>query len=480
MNEYNVFCREGATVNSISDSQYLLLGLACFAAGTAGVRAQEAGASTQLPAIVVSASKPSYRVSLFDMGPLGPTPLLDVPYSIDEINTDLARNQQLESVQEAFAYLPSVQGGNIRPQSRGMQAGVVQNTRIDGLNIAATTDYPIEEFQQIQVLNGLSGALYGPASPAGTFNYIFKRPTNTPLREFDLGYDSRASATAHADLGGRFGTDDRFGYRINLLGQNGGNYVQNSRLKRELASLAFDIHFSSSTVLENDASFYHYHTTGFPGTFALAKGVDFPAPPDPTLVGYGLPYGGDNNVTSILSSRLKHSFNQNWHFSAGILRETNNRKSTVPTDTITNNAGDYTATAATTTYSLDKIVSNAVRLNGRFDTGSITHDLVLANNGFDWSRYTPYNKGTITLGHANLAAPVIFPEPVFLDFAHSYRSINTTQQSITVGDTMGFSSQWSVLLAASQSWINVHNYDSQGGVTASYHAIGTSPTASLM
>ena len=162
------------------------------------------------------------------------------------------------------------------------------------------------------------------------------------------------------------------------------------------------------------------------------------------------------------------------------MRETNNRKSTVPTDTITNNAGDYTATAATTTYSLDKIVSNAVRLNGRFDTGSITHVLVLANNGFYWSRYTPYNKGTVTLGHANLAAPVIFPEPVFPDFAHSYRSMNTIQQSITVGDTMGFSSQWSVLLAASQSWINVHNYDSQGGVTASYHAIGTSPTASLM
>lgn len=466
-------------MDRIENWQSLLLGLG-IGLGTGRLHAQQMATPTALPPILVEASQPSYQTSTFDLGPLGPVSLLDTPYSVDVINNDLARNQQFESVREAFAYLPSVQGENIRPQTRGLQAGVVQNTRINGLNVAATTDYPIEEFEQIQVLNGLSGALYGPASPAGTFNYIFKRPTDTPLRELDLRYDSRAAVTAHTDLGGRFGTDDRFGYRINLLGQNGGNYVRDSNLKRTLASAGFDIQFSPSTVLENDASFYRYHTTGFPGTFALGKGVAFPSPPDPNRVGYGLPYGGDNNVTRILSSRLKHSFSPDWHLSAGILRESNNRKSTVPTDTITDAAGDYTATAANTTFSLDTIVSNAVRLNGHVQTGAISHDLLLADNGYYWSRYTPYNKGAVTLGRANLAAPVIFQKPIFPVFARSYRSMTTTQQAITLGDTLRFSSRWSALLAASHSWINVHNYSARDKVTASYHAMGTSPTASIM
>ena len=77
--------------------------------------------------------------------------MLDTPYSIHVLPAPLMENQQLKSVRDAFRYFPTVQGENIRPQTRGLQAGVVQNTRIDGMNIAATTDYPIEQFEDIQV-----------------------------------------------------------------------------------------------------------------------------------------------------------------------------------------------------------------------------------------------------------------------------------------------------------------------------------------
>jgi iron complex outermembrane receptor protein len=461
--------------------------LACaagMAAWSGGVlaQAQQAAAQsrTDLEAITVEAAQPSYQADKVLLGPLGEKSLLDTPYSINVLNNDLARNQQLQSVREAFRFIPSVQGENIRPQSRGLQAGVVQNTRIDGLNIAATTDYPIEQFEQIEVLNGLAGALYGPASPAGTFNYVFKRPTEQPLRELDLRYNSRGAAIEHLDFGGRFGGDDRYGYRINLLDQNGPNYVEDSRLKRQLASVGFDIHFDPSTVLENDASYYRYHTLGFPGTFALAKGVVFPSPPDPKTVGYGQSWGGDNNVTRIFSSRLKHDFNDDWHVSAGILNESNNRKSTVPTNTLTNNAGNYTTTTATTTFSYDTITSNAIALNGHLEGAGLTHDLVIADNGYYWTRYTPLVTGAITVGKASLADPVQFARPVLPDFSHRYKAMNTTQQAVTLGDTIGFDEQWSTLIAASQSWINIHNYNKQGAVTTSYHADAISPTASLM
>lgn len=447
-----------------------------------GVLAQSAAVpgQTQLAPVDVTASDANYQAGAISMGPLGERTPLDTPYSINAVTNDLARNQQLQSVREALRFLPSVQGENIRPQSRGMQAGVVQNTRIDGLNIAATTDYPIEQFEQVDVLNGLAGALYGPASPAGTFNYVLKRPTTEPLREMDVRYSSRGAATEHLDFGGRLGSDDRYGYRINLLNQNGANYVDRSRLKRALVSVGFDVHFSPSTVLEDDASFYRYHSSGFPGTFAVGSKVLFPVAPDPTRVGYGQPYAGDNNVTRILSSRIRHSFSPDWVLTAGVLRETNDRKSTVPTDTLTSDNGAYVATAANTTFSFDAIVSNALALNGHVDTGAISHDLVLADNGFYWSRYTPLSRGPVTLGRATLAHPVIFPEPVFPAFSSRYKSMNTTQQSITLGDTIGLTDQWSSLLAASQSWINGHNYSARGATTASYRAAGISPTASVM
>jgi iron complex outermembrane receptor protein len=444
------------------------------------VLAQDATQKTDLEGYTVEAGQASYRTDKVGMGPLGDRAPLDTPYSVQAVNNDLARNQQLQSVREAFRFLPSVQGENIRPQSRGLQAGVVQNTRIDGLNIAATTDYPIEQFEQIEVLNGLAGALYGPASPAGTFNYIFKRPTDAPLREFDLRYNSRGSALAHADLGGRFGVDDRFGYRVNVLDQNGPGYVDGSRLARRLGSVGFDARLGENTVLENDASYYHYTSTGFPGTFALGKGVTLPSAPDPTRKGYGQTWSGDDNITRMVSSRLRTAFNDNWTFRAGVLKESNDRRSTVPTNTLTDNAGDYTTTAATTTYSYDMIVSNMLALNGRFDTGPLTHDLVVANNGFYWSRYTPLTTGPVTVGRASLADPVSFAKPPLPDFSQRYKSMNTKQQSVTLGDTIGFDEQWSALLAASDSWLYVRNYNRQGATTSSYDAHGISPTGSVM
>src|ERR1700710_829037 len=136
-------------------------------------RAQD---DAQLKPIVIkgaaAAPEALYQTDEIRVGPLGEKALLDTPYSINVVPSTLSENQQLQSVREAFRFIPSVQGENIRPQTRGLQAGVVQNTRVDGLNVAATTDYPIEQFDRIEVLDGLAGALYGPANPAGTFNYV--------------------------------------------------------------------------------------------------------------------------------------------------------------------------------------------------------------------------------------------------------------------------------------------------------------------
>ncbi len=432
------------------------------------------------PRGIVPDVTPDYKVERVSVGPLGKKPLVDTPFSVNTVSEDFAENEQLQSVREAFRFIPSVQGENIRPQTRGIQAGVVQNTLVDGLNIASTTDYPIEEFQRIDVLNGLVGAFFGPSQPGGTFNYIMKRPTSAPLERLSGGYLSQGQWFGHADLGGFIDPDHRFGYRLNLLNQDGMSYVDNGQLRRQLASLGFDIHITPQTVLETNESVYHYRTKGLPGTFAVANGVAFPSAPDPTRFGYGQPWGGDDNLTSILSARVKHDFNQDWQLTAGLLRNTSDRASTVPTNTLTNNAGAYTTTTLTTTFSLDEVYSNQLALNGKLYTGPLTHEVFLANNGFVWDRYTPYSTGTVTVGKANLADPLSFNQPAFPDFKNRYLQVDTLQQSLSFGDTIALNKQWSVLGAVSDSWIDVHNYNSTGLVTSQYDANGWSPLASVI
>lgn len=430
---------------------------------------------------VVGTAAPSYKPETANMGPLGEKPLLDTPYAINVVPAELLENQQLKSVREAFRYMPSVQGENIRPQTRGLQAGVVQNTRMDGMNIAATTDYPIEQFDRIEVLNGLAGALYGPASPAGTFNYVLKRPTETPLYRFNVAYASQGSASVSADISDRFGEDKRYGFRVNLLDEGGESYVDRSKLDRKFASLAFDVQLTNDTKLETNISRYHYTSKGLPGTFALGTNVVFPAAPDPKRVGYGQPFAGDDNVTETYSARIKHRLNQNWSLTAGVLKQSSDRASTVPTNTLTNNAGAYSVKVATTTYSLDEILSYTIALNGRVNTGKLTHDIVMSSTGFEWDRYAPYKTGAITLGTSNLNNPTIFNTPAFSDFKNRYKAQTTRQQAITVGDTIGFNEQWSAGLFLSQSWIDQSGSNSSGIAVPSayYNDSGLSSNATV-
>src|SRR5271156_2090556 len=98
----------------------------------------------------------------------------------------------------------------------------MQNDRKDGMGIAVTTPSALEEYEQVEVVNGLGGELYGPANPSGMFNFVTKRPTEELFGEIELDYEGSTVATAHIDVGGRLGKKNlggkkKFGYRANLL-----------------------------------------------------------------------------------------------------------------------------------------------------------------------------------------------------------------------------------------------------------------------
>ncbi|MGH3430777.1 MAG: TonB-dependent receptor plug domain-containing protein, partial [Mycobacteriales bacterium] len=87
----------------------------------------------------------TYRTpTLETLGPLGTTPILDTPYSIGVLNQDMIKNSQAVNFKDVSKYLPLVayqeqQGPDIlRPQTRGMQGGNFQNSRLDGMHMFVT------------------------------------------------------------------------------------------------------------------------------------------------------------------------------------------------------------------------------------------------------------------------------------------------------------------------------------------------------
>lgn len=129
-----------------------------------------------LPAVSVNATReakpaPSadtedrgFRPASAEIGPMGKKKLQDVPASVNVLNHQMLDDRQVTSLNDALKYLPSTQmeargGVDVgRPQSRGMEGSVVDNSHVDGMNVVATTALPIEMYDRIEVLNSLTGA----------------------------------------------------------------------------------------------------------------------------------------------------------------------------------------------------------------------------------------------------------------------------------------------------------------------------------
>ena len=413
------------------------------------------------------------------LGPMGQRRLLDTPYSVSVMSRDLIDSQQLKSFKDIIRYLPSVQADGARPQTRGLQGSVVQYSRLDGLNVVSTTDYPAEQLGGVEVLSGLSGSLYGPANPAGTFNLLSRRPTDFTRNRVTLGVGTGLSWLKTADLSGPFDPDGKIKYRLNLADEQGHGYAPGSTLRRQLVSLATDVQISDDSVIETNFSHYNYLSKGLPGKFAVASGVTLPHAPDPTRSNLGQNHAGDNNTTDTASAHFKHDFDGNWKLDVGALRQIADRESTAVTNTLINNSGSYRTSVSSATASRFTINSYLANLNGSVYTGPIRHDLTFGLTGFDWDNYNPVAGSTQTLGSASLSNPASFAEPDYPDFTHRYHSANAKQRSFIVGDTLTFTPQWSLMLSGSQSRLTADNYTLAGAHTSSEDA-GISTASSLI
>jgi len=445
--------------------------------------------------VVVSGTREreqNYRVPTVDsIGPLGTTPVLDTPYSIGILPRDLIENSQATNFRDVSKYLPLVafqeqQGPDIlRPQTRGLQGGNFQNSKQDGLTMFVTVANAMEQYEQIEVVNGLSASLYGPANPSGMFNFVTKRPTGDDLREVTASYVSDSVGTVKADLGGRIDPGGIVTYRVNGLYGSGDGYVDMSHQRRVLGDVGIDVRPWEHGVLELNYSNYTLIDKGYPGWFTYNETLHLPPSPDPQRVGFGQSYAGTELRTQTSSARIRQDFGSDWHLVIGILNQDATRNINTPVNNLTSDSGNYTTSFAAGFAPRFVITSDTAYLNGRVETFGIGHDVTFGTAGYRASSYsviTPATAASVLLGKANIYAPVIFPEPAAgpPNVWRNYDSSDVYQQGFNLNDFLKFSDQWSARLGASQDWFHTNNFNNKSVRTTQYVDHGVSPTGSLI
>ncbi|SEJ69675.1 MULTISPECIES: TonB-dependent siderophore receptor [unclassified Variovorax] len=191
------------------------------------------------------------------------------------------------------------------------------NYRREGLPISAETSIPLDNKERVEILRGTSGIQAGTSAPGGLVNYVVKRPTEQDLRTVRIETTSRGSVLGALDLGGRFGENREFGYRLNVASENLKPLTHNLDGNRNLFSLAADWRITRDSVLEFEIE-QSRKTQPSQNGYSLLGSV-LPRPVDPRINLNNQPWSQPSVFNALTGTvRFSQALNADWRWSAQI------------------------------------------------------------------------------------------------------------------------------------------------------------------
>ncbi|MDL5367582.1 TonB-dependent receptor [Xanthomonas sp. NCPPB 2654] len=429
----------------------------------------ETDQATELDAVSVTAARVHANA-----GALGERNIQDTPFAIQVLDREDLDKRQVVSLGDAFFNDPSVVT-QVGAYSSGWSSPIINrglglsydSYRVNGLQVSSWgSEWPLEAMEQVELLKGPAGFLYGFGQPGGLVNYLTKKPTDDTTLSARLGWRSDAVASAQLDAGGRFGNQDMFGYRLNAFREKGETY-NGGEVDRKVVSAALDARLSDrltwtadlvyqSRQLSEEAPQYY-----FIGLSAVPRAIGGDADRSVTGSYY-------DTRSRLLSTGLEWRFAEGWKASLnyGVTTSWNDVNKIFAYIDEAN--GDYDVNA----YELGgrsewKLVQ--LMLQGNFATGPLRHQLVAGASRQDatgWDR--PYVWQTI--GRGNL-----YDWQGMTHYSNASRAMTrsseTLQKALFVSDTIAFAPGWSLLAG----W-RYNDYEQVG----TYHAYPVTPTYALM
>jgi len=417
-------------------------------------------------------------------GALGRKSELDTPFSTKAVSSDEIEDRLATSISEVLKYDASVTA--ISPpisthpatiQMRGLRLDDLNGYKVNGLaNINRGTEMPLEMFESVEALKGLTGYMYGFGSPGGIINYVTKRPTTAKTFSAAMGYQEGGAIKEHIDTGGRLGDDDSFGYRLNLVHEDGNVKQESGSIKRNAAGLNLEWRVTKDLALTYDAIYQRRHTVG--GTDILLQGFKIPAPLDGDAKLNSVGAGSDVEYT-LATTGLEYRLAPNWTANASYRTSDSTRVYKKDQYYLTSNNGDYKdrITSELHGYHFDQVQAT---VNGQFDVAGLGNEVVIGLMSQNLVSTSSVVTPKTYMGTGNLYAPSIISAATVNYSGGTYRDETTRQEALFVSDTLTFNDHWMLVAGARYTRFTDNAYSTKGALTASYPADKTTPTIALM
>ena len=202
----------------------------------------------KLPVVTVAGERMgSFKSDSVQVGTFRDMAPLDVPQTSNVITREVLDAQATTSLFGALRNTAGVTRSQLNGSTydnisiRGILVENRSNYRLNGsLPVINLIDIPMENKERVEVLKGASSMYYGFVPPSGIVNMVTKRAGKDPVTNLSMMVNHYGGANMHIDFGRRFGDEQQFGARINLLAGREDIGIQNFSGYRSLMSGAFD------------------------------------------------------------------------------------------------------------------------------------------------------------------------------------------------------------------------------------------------
>jgi len=442
-----------------------------------------------------------YKPTTFpDFGPFGQVPILDIPYSVNVMSSALLENTLSSTQDDIYRLNPLIQpwtpvgrGGEANFTARGFNLPSDSGRSEDGMRVGSSNAMPLEDKERVEYISGLTSFLYGATDVGGLLNYVYKRPTATPLANVTIGDYGNSAGFAHGDFGGPIDKEGQFGYRLNIVGQTGDLPVDYQQNQRYLFSGALSWHINNDTLLEFLASHEYMRFSGVVPFWSFATNANgsslaiHPAAPNPAN-DFAQPWEHYDNQTDRAAVDFSSKLNESFTFRASYAYINDDTPyASGSTNIVSNNTGQYS-----------QVSFRSVRQDNIINTGYVFLDA-------DFNIYSVHNKltagfyaNTLQARYADQATPVIFlpgfnfQNPMYVvqptDFGPAtgplYTQYSEANTNYILGDEIRFNEYLSALVGADYASVKENEFDTTVGsahsLISAYNKAQLTPTLSLI
>ncbi len=423
--------------------------------------AQVLPAETTLPAVKVTAAgnASSYQPTAPVSGATrSPVAARDLPQAVDVVPENALRDQGATSLKDALLYTPGVTtstGEGIREQFviRGFSA--IADTYVDGMRDGGNTFRDTFNLEQIEVVKGPAGVLYGRGSAGGLINLVTKRPLPGSHAEAAVTVGSKDARRLTVDVN-RPLTENLL-FRVNAMVDEADSFRSDVWSRKRGVALASTLKLASRATLDLRAQHVYdkrVFDAGLPGLFGRPADV-----PISNYYGARSPGSNDsgtseeNAISADLNVELSDTLRLRNTFTYRAL-DLDRRQTTIDRLILTT-ATPTLRLARSSFSSQQKDFADKLELTSRNRWLGVDHELMVGTEFASEKRDTISRGGTLAASY-----DISVFDPVLVDVPWQGSSVrrdgiyDTKTTSLYVQDLLRFNPQWVALAGVRQDWLN--------------------------